>query len=115
MQRPTPINYRDFWDYPRIFFVEDGGRLYLFDCQFDGATEDYPDDYQIFRMPPLTDADYAGSWAPLWERATARLGTVQVSEVTFDPTRRQAIDASVLDRFQPSEPASRKQFAGAAG
>ena len=108
------ISYREYWDVPRIFFVEDGDHLYLFDCQFDEAAEDYPDAYQVFRMPPLCEADFAGSWAPLWERALERLGTVPVAEVVFDPTRRQAIDAAIFDRFQPSEPASRKQLVGAA-
>lgn len=106
MTRRAPIRYRDFWDVPRIFFVEDRGRLFLFDCQFDERVEDYPDVYQVFLMPPLTEADYAGSWAPLYQRATAKLGDVPVSAVVFDPTKRQAINAVVLDPFFPTAPLS---------
>ena len=100
MTRLSPIRYRDFWDVPRIFFVEEAGRLYLFDCQFDEVTEDYPDVYQVFLMPPLSEADYAGSWAPLYQRATAKVGEVPVAAVRFDPTRRQAIDPVVFAALQ---------------
>jgi hypothetical protein len=100
----VPINYRDFWDVPRIFFAEHAGRLYLFDCQFDEDTEDYPESYQVFLMPPLTDLDFAGSWADLWRKAVRKVGDVPVAAVRFDPTRRQAIGAEVFDLLGLSGP-----------
>ena len=36
------IQYRDFYDVPRIFVADYQGRLYLFDCPFDEALDDYP-------------------------------------------------------------------------
>ncbi|MGL6094295.1 MAG: hypothetical protein ACRC7O_00655 [Fimbriiglobus sp.] len=102
MTRWAAIDYRDFWDLPRIFFVSDGGQTYLFDCAFSDDLDDYPDDYEIYLMPPLSDADLTGSWAGLYQKATAELGRVPVSRVRFDPTKQQFIDAAVLDQFQPA-------------
>src|SRR4051794_1550118 len=104
MTRWANINYREFWDVPRIFFVEDGGDLYLFDCRFDKDGEDYPESYEVFLMPALTKADYAGSWADLRQRAIKKLGGVPISSVRFDPTRRAAIDADVFDVIRQTSP-----------
>lgn len=103
----VPITYRDFWDVPRIFFANHDGRLYLFDCQFDEPGEDYPNEYQVFQMPVLTDADYAGSWAGLWHKAVGKLGDVPIPAVRFDPSRRKAIGAEVFALIpQPATPSS---------
>jgi len=104
MSEWTPIRYRDFWDVPRIFFATRRGRLYLFDCQFDEAVEDYPEEYQVFEMPPLTDVDFAGSWADLWRKAVRKVGDIPVAAVRFDPTRRKEIGAEVFDRLAPARP-----------
>ena len=98
----TKIDYRDYWDVPRIFFTEYGGQLYLFDCQFDQVIEDYPESYQVFLMPQFTAADYAGSWVDLWRRAIEKLGDVPVSAVRFDPTRRAAIADDVFAAIRPT-------------
>ncbi|MBX9625825.1 MAG: hypothetical protein K2X82_18640 [Gemmataceae bacterium] len=97
MTRWVPIDYRDFWDVPRIFFAAAGGDLFLFDCPFDEEVEDFPNDYRVHRMPPLTPDDRAGSWAELHRKAVRELGTVPVTAVTFDPTKRKFIDGAILD------------------
>jgi hypothetical protein len=97
MARWADIDYRDFWDVPRIFLVRDQGTLYLFDCQFDRAVEDYPESYDVFVMPPLSEAELAASWAPLHEHAIKRLGRLPIHGVQFDPTLRQRVDVSVID------------------
>jgi hypothetical protein len=102
MSQWVPINYRDYWDVPRIFFAQYGGVLYLFDCQFDRDLEDYPESYRVFRMPALSRGDYEGSWEHLWKRADEFLGEVPVAAVRFDPTRRAAIDAGAFDAIRPA-------------
>lgn len=97
----TPIQYRGFWDVPRIFLVRHSARLFLFDCPFDEAVEDYPDEYTVYELPFDADADLPKDWTELPARAVARLSEVPVSAVRFDPTRRQAIDAAVLERYFP--------------
>jgi hypothetical protein len=102
MTRWAAIYYRDFWDVPRIFHLADGGRSYLFDCPFDDESEDYPDEYHVYLMPPLTATDLTGSWAGLFRKAVAEIGRVPISAVQFDPTRRQFVDASILDTLAAS-------------
>lgn len=94
-----PIQYRDFWDVPRIFFTHYRGSLYLFDCPFDDEVEDYPNEYRVYLMPPLSPTDLAGSWADLWERAVRDLGSVPITAVAFDDTKRRQIAASVFDQL----------------
>ncbi len=94
-----PIRYRDFWDVPRIFLVRLEVQLILFDCRFDDEKEDYPDRYQVYLLPALTDNDLAGSWETLPERASHHVAEVAVSEVRFDPTGRQSIDGSILEKL----------------
>jgi hypothetical protein len=35
------ISYRDFYDIPRTFVFETGGKSYLADCPFDEQLDDY--------------------------------------------------------------------------
>lgn len=101
-----PITYREFWDVPRIFFVPFDAQTYLFDCAFDEGTEDYPDQYEVFLMTRLTDEQMAGSWERIREKATRKLGTVPVSTVQFDPTRRKEIRSDIFDRLMPVTPSA---------
>lgn len=98
----SKIKYREFWDIPRIFFVEHSSSLYLFDCPFDETLDDYPESYQVFLMPALSEADFAGSWAGLWRRAVKKVGEIPVSAVRFDPTKRAAIDADTFASIRSS-------------
>ena len=102
MTRWAAIQYRDFWDQPLIFLLNDGGRTFLFDCPFDDTTEDYLDAYQVHLMPDLHENDLSGSWAELYQKSLTELGTVPIADVKFDPTKRLFADASVLDRLTAS-------------
>ena len=97
--RWVPIRYREVWDVPRIFVVSYGSSFLLFDCPFDEAVEDYPNRYHVYLMPPLTEEDLAGSWGHLAGRAIEHLADVPIAHVQFDPTKRQSIDAGLLDEL----------------
>jgi hypothetical protein len=99
MDNMAPITYRDFWDVPRVFIASYRGERVLFDCAFDEAAEDYPGAYRVYLLPGLRDEDLAGSWDKLHAKASRYLGEIPVREVRFDPTRRQAVDADVLEKF----------------
>lgn len=45
-----PINYRDYWDVPRVFVVEYKGRTFLFNCPFDDDEDDYPEEYRVYEV-----------------------------------------------------------------
>lgn len=104
MNDHLPINYRGYWDVPRIFFVDYLGLTYLFDCTFDEDLDDYPDDFEVFLMPPLSEEEMAGSWADHWKKAIRKVGSVPVSAVRFDPTRRKTIGAEVFETLAPPSP-----------
>jgi hypothetical protein len=96
MSGRVPIIYRGFWDVPRIFLARHGGDLDLFDCAFDEALDEYPDEYKVFLLPNLKDEDLPDDWTILQDKALQYLGEVPVNRVQFDATRRQSIDAAVF-------------------
>src|SRR5206468_7743506 len=91
------IRYRDFYDVPRIFITALDGEQYLFDCPFDDELDDYSDRYRVYQLPAILEDDLEGSWEHLAERAVSMLGAVPVSEVQFDPTKRQRINTAVIE------------------
>jgi hypothetical protein len=95
------IDYRGFWDVPRIFFVRLDGQLYVFDCAFDDDTEDYPETYQVYLMPQIPAEDLPQDWTTLPSRAIRRLGEVPVASVKFDPTKRRQIDTAIFASLTP--------------
>ena len=111
----TPIQYRGFWDVPRIFLTRYRGRLFLFDCPFDEIAEDHRDDFVVYELPIDADAELPKDWTTLAGRAIRTLGTVPVAAVAFDPSLRQAVDASVLDRFAVPSRSSAGAAQAAAG
>lgn len=109
------IQYRDFWDVPRIFLVRHRDRLFLFDCPFDEKTEDFPNVYHIYAMPELTEAVWNASWESLAAKAVELLAVVPITQVVFDPSKRQSVQTDLLDdllsrtaeKRLPALPASR--------
>jgi hypothetical protein len=93
-----PILYRGYWDVPRIVLVRRGGQVFLFNCPFSEELDDYPDDYEVFLLPPDThEENLPADWTLLRNLAVRRLGTIPVDRVTFDPTRRKFIDGAILE------------------
>jgi hypothetical protein len=99
MSQRVPIQYRGFWDVPRIFLARYQGRTFLFDCPFDEQLDDYPDTYGVFLLPDLQEEELPKDWTCLRQRAVDCLGNIPVSRVTFDPTKRQSIDSGLLDEI----------------
>lgn len=93
---PIAIQYREFYDVPRVFVAAYDGVTFVFDASFDDGVDDYPDQYAIYTLPTVAAADLAGPWDALRSRAVRHLGTMPVSAVRFDPTRRQSIDRGVM-------------------
>jgi hypothetical protein len=96
MARWAPIRYRDFWDVPRTFLVDDGRDTILFDCPFDTGGEEYASAYCVWLMPALTEQELVGSWARLADRGIRLLGHVPVEDVSFDASKRRKVDLDVL-------------------
>jgi hypothetical protein len=94
---PTlPICYREFWDVPRIFLTQFRDRTYLFDCPLDENIEDFPETYQVYEMPDLSNEVLHGTWESLSTLAVRWVGEVPISSVSFDPTKRNSISSKAL-------------------
>ena len=99
MDQWAAIHYRDFYDVPRIFLVSYEGRQFLFDCAFDEDLDDYPNEYCVYLMLPLTETDLAGTWEQLPRMAKRFLGQLGIKEVQFDPTKRNFINTTVINQL----------------
>lgn len=68
------IQYREFYDVPRMVLAVDGDVHFLFVSHFDDSLDDYVDYYTVYRMPLLSDQVVSGPWTTLESLA---LGTVE--------------------------------------
>jgi hypothetical protein len=90
------IQYRDFYDIPRAFFVRASQGWLFFDCSFDDEADEYPAEYSVWFMGDRGPESFAGSWSHLSGEADREVGKVPVADVRFDGTRRRSVDPSVL-------------------
>src|SRR5258708_37801800 len=97
------IQYRDFYDVPRMFIVRHRDHVFLFDCPFDEGLDEYPDHYSVYLLSPISSEELDGSWTNLSQRAICNLGQIPVNSVVFDPTRRRSIDGGGLDALLENE------------
>jgi hypothetical protein len=93
------ITYRDFYDFPRAFVVEHHGEVFFFDCPFDEKLDDYPSEFRVYRLPSnvakqLTET----SWVGLADSGQF-LGSVPVTRVQFDNSKRQSVNSTVISAF----------------
>ena len=99
MPSTAEIIYREFYDVPRMFVVTYRGKQYLFDGTFDESADDYPETYQVYVLPNLSNQELNGSWVGLSDKAKEHLGEVLACKVVFDESRRQAIDPQVIEEL----------------
>ena len=104
MGKMVPIQYREFWDVPRIFLASYRSKLFLFDCPFDEGTEDFPDYYQVYLLPDLEQHALSNSWDKLSSKAIHYFGKVHIKTIRFDQTKRREIDSSILDELAAGIP-----------
>jgi hypothetical protein len=84
------LEYRDFYDIPRAFIIEPQRQMLLyFDCPFDEDRDDYDD---VFRVAVLRSNE-ASSLPEDWRKLDllGSLGSIPVSAVHFDDTRRKEV------------------------
>jgi hypothetical protein len=100
MHEWTPIQYRGFWDVPRVFLATHQGEVLLFDSAFDESLDDYHETYKVYVMPLLRPDELPADWTTLRSLATCFLGEIPISRVEFDATRRKSIHRAVLDELR---------------
>ena len=94
----VPFTYRDFYDVPRSIAFVRRGHCYFLDCVFDDGLDDYGRDYEVFELPFASLGALPDDWENITASAGRRLGSVPVTSVRLDNTRRKLIEASIVDR-----------------
>jgi hypothetical protein len=103
MPATTPIYYTDYCDFPRVFVATHGNVSFLFDAGFDEATDEYPDEFEVFLLPALDLRDAEEMWGSLRSKVVRRLGTIPTSAVRFtDGNRKWEVDVAILERLAGS-------------
>ena len=93
-----PIEYRDFYDFPRAFFVRLDDRWLYALSEFDDARGDFGD-FEVFDMGDRGPVSVGDDWGNVQSLARAHLGQVTLAPDSFDPTRRSAVVASAFQPF----------------
>lgn len=101
----VPITYREFYDVPRAVVVRVDGQLVFLDCPIDFGTEEYPDVYDVYRLADeLEETLDSVSWTDLCHLGKW-IGTIPVDEISFDVSKRKAVDPSFFERLKgPQDP-----------
>lgn len=100
MAEMTPFRYGGFYDVPRCLSFRYLGIRLLLQSAFDDDVDEYPSDYSIYVVPESTD-DSQPICNPEFLNKTpmACIGTIAIDRVTFDPSKREAVDASIFDEL----------------
>jgi hypothetical protein len=70
---------------------------------FDENLDDYPSNYSIYLLPESIEHFLRkGSWDFLENTPMTYIGQIRIDHVTFDPSKRKELDASILDTLVPS-------------
>ena len=83
MDEWTDIQYRDFYDVPRMIVARKGEEARLFYSRFDEQSDEYLDFYAVYRMPLLSETELDGSWVGLEDQALERLDDLPIHDLPF--------------------------------
>ena len=94
----TPFEWGWFYDVPRCISLRYRGARFLLQSAFDEGLDEYPTGYSVYIVPELAD-DSRPVCSPefLSNTPMACIGQIPIDQVTFDPSKRKALDASCLD------------------
>ncbi|MGA2166787.1 MAG: hypothetical protein ABSG62_01160 [Terracidiphilus sp.] len=90
------FEYRDFWDVPRLIVCTVEGTEILLDSEFDESLEEYAAHYKVYALPPELVPASLTSCADLPSPEAIYLGSIPVSEIEFDPSKRKEIEVGPL-------------------
>jgi hypothetical protein len=100
MAEMVPFRYVEFYDVPRTIALRYRGKLLLLQSAFDEKVDKYPNSYSVYVLPESAEASLVkSSWEFLENTGLTCIGQIAVEAVRFDPTKRKALDSSVLDNL----------------
>gem|GEM_PF-1243786 len=97
------IKYFSFWDVPRTFAFERGGKVYVLTSEFDDDLDEYPDDYEVLVVSGMGNLAMVSDWNSIEPLPKTSVGRVPVASVRFDESRRKYVDGSFLDTIRRAE------------
>ena len=97
------IKYFSFWDVPRTFAFERGGKVYVLTSEFDDDLDEYPDDYEVFVVSGIGNLSVVSDWKSIEPLPKTSVGRVPVASVRFDKSLRRYVDSSFLDTIRRTE------------
>jgi hypothetical protein len=97
------IKYFSFWDVPRTFAFERGGRVYVLASEFDDDLDEYPNDYEVFVVSGIGNLSVVSDWKSIEPLLKTSIGRVLVESVRFDESLRKYVDGSFLDTIRRPE------------
>jgi hypothetical protein len=95
-----PINYGEFYDFPRMIRFLLDEQWYFLRSYFDEEKDDYTDWYEVYLLPYhsedefMTDPNY---WKDLTK--ALHLGQIPIAHVGLDETRRKSIDGDKMETW----------------
>jgi hypothetical protein len=100
VENMNPFQYGEFYDVPRTIAIRYQANLFLLQSAFDEGADEYPDNYDVYRLPESVTRDLSqNSWKFIEDLKLLPIGRIPIEKVQFDPTRRKELDASILDQF----------------
>lgn len=99
-----PIQYFDFWDFPRSFAVEYQGKLYLFDSYYDDVTNDYTQVFTVYQLPielphrlnSVERTQLENISREHLVHSSVEVGRILASQIHFDQSRRRFIHSAAF-------------------
>jgi hypothetical protein len=87
------IKYFSFWDVPRTFAFERGGKVYVLTSEFDDDLDEYPDDYEVFVVSGIANLSVVSDWKSIEPLPRTSVGRVPVASVRFDKSHGNVEDS----------------------
>ena len=100
MMERIPIEYGEFYDFPRQITFQLGGEWFFLSSAFDEERDDYPDVYEVYLLPFRSEEEFQANpyyWRDL--SAAVHLGQIPISDIGLDETRRRSIDARTIEKW----------------
>src|SRR5438309_251065 len=93
------VRYGSFFDFPRGMYVQVGLVIVRLNAEFDDVTDDFREYYDVWIMPDADPSSFPAATAAIVGYTEVPIGTIAVSEIEFDPSRRKTIKCNRLEEM----------------
>ena len=100
MTNGIPIQYGEFYDFPRQIEFRHEGNWYFLRSEFDEDKDEYNEYYDVYLFPFRSEEEIKTN--PCYWMQLSRehyLGRIPIVEVGLDETRRRSIDADAMEKW----------------